>query len=65
MEQRISLVTLGVADLDRAREFYQALGWTPTGPTDSGRRPTHCVASTCSTAPARRQRFRVTDLSSL
>ena len=28
MEQRISLVTLGVADLDRARHFYEALGWT-------------------------------------
>jgi catechol 2,3-dioxygenase-like lactoylglutathione lyase family enzyme len=28
MEQRISLVTLGVADLDRARAFYEALGWS-------------------------------------
>ena len=27
MEQRISLVTLGVADLARARRFYEALGW--------------------------------------
>ena len=27
MEQRLSLVTLGVADLDRAREFYESLGW--------------------------------------
>ena len=27
MEQRLSLVTLGVADLDRARAFYEALGW--------------------------------------
>ncbi len=27
MEQRISLVTLGVADLSRARSFYEALGW--------------------------------------
>ena len=27
MEQRLSLVTLGVADLTRAREFYEALGW--------------------------------------
>lgn len=27
MEQRISLITLGVADLDRARAFYRALGW--------------------------------------
>jgi uncharacterized protein len=28
MEQRISLVTLGVADLGRARRFYEALGWS-------------------------------------
>ena len=28
MEQRLSLVTLGVADLGRARAFYEALGWT-------------------------------------
>jgi uncharacterized protein len=28
MEQRISLVTLGVTDLARARAFYEALGWT-------------------------------------
>jgi uncharacterized protein len=28
VEQRISLVTLGVADLARARAFYEALGWT-------------------------------------
>lgn len=27
MEQRISLVTLGVDDLDKARTFYEALGW--------------------------------------
>jgi uncharacterized protein len=27
MEQRISLVTLGVTDLPRARAFYEALGW--------------------------------------
>jgi predicted lactoylglutathione lyase len=27
MEQRISLVTLGVADLGRARSFYERLGW--------------------------------------
>jgi hypothetical protein len=27
MEQRISLVTLGVSDLPRAKAFYQALGW--------------------------------------
>jgi uncharacterized protein len=28
MEQRLSLVTLGVADLARARAFYEALGWS-------------------------------------
>ena len=27
MEQRISLVTLGVADVARARTFYERLGW--------------------------------------
>jgi uncharacterized protein len=27
MEQRISLVTLGVADIPRAKAFYEALGW--------------------------------------
>jgi hypothetical protein len=27
VEQRISLVTLGVADLTRARTFYERLGW--------------------------------------
>jgi catechol 2,3-dioxygenase-like lactoylglutathione lyase family enzyme len=27
MEQRISLVTLGVTDLARARAFYERLGW--------------------------------------
>jgi uncharacterized protein len=27
MEQRVSLITLGVRDLARARRFYEALGW--------------------------------------
>ena len=27
MEQRVSLVTLGVADLARSKRFYEALGW--------------------------------------
>ena len=27
MEQRLSVVTLGVADLERSRRFYEALGW--------------------------------------
>ncbi|MFJ4776126.1 VOC family protein [Streptomyces sp. NPDC088762] len=30
MEQRISLITLGVADLTRAKDFYAALGWRGT-----------------------------------
>lgn len=35
MEQRISLVTLGVDDLSRARDFYErGLGWTHTGDFD-------------------------------
>jgi uncharacterized protein len=28
MEQRLSLVTLGVSDLERARSFYEGLGWS-------------------------------------
>ena len=27
MEQRLSLITLGVADVSRARAFYEQLGW--------------------------------------
>jgi hypothetical protein len=27
MEQRVSLITLGVADVARARSFYEQLGW--------------------------------------
>ncbi len=35
MEQRVSVVTLGVEDLDRARAFYDALGWaSPSTPED-------------------------------
>ncbi len=29
MDQRVSLITLGVTDLSRARNFYQAMGWRP------------------------------------
>lgn len=29
MEQRLSVVTLGVRDLDRAVAFYRAMGWQP------------------------------------
>jgi predicted lactoylglutathione lyase len=35
MRQRVSLITLGVNDLVRARRFYEALGWTTgAGPDD-------------------------------
>jgi uncharacterized protein len=35
MEQRISLITLGTSDLDRAKKFYEALGWkTGAAPED-------------------------------
>jgi catechol 2,3-dioxygenase-like lactoylglutathione lyase family enzyme len=35
VEQRVSLVTLGVRDLARARAFYEALGWkTGAAPED-------------------------------
>jgi len=27
--QRVTLITLGVEDLDRSRAFYETLGWTP------------------------------------
>jgi catechol 2,3-dioxygenase-like lactoylglutathione lyase family enzyme len=34
MEQRLSLVTLGVGDLPRARRFYEALGWKTGAASD-------------------------------
>ncbi|WFE75427.1 VOC family protein [Roseinatronobacter sp. S2] len=33
--QRVTLITLGVDDLPRARAFYQALGWKPAEALDS------------------------------
>ncbi len=36
MEQRVSLVTLGVTDLDRARRFYEALGWRTDSDPEQG-----------------------------
>jgi catechol 2,3-dioxygenase-like lactoylglutathione lyase family enzyme len=33
VDQRLSLVTLGVADLDRAKAFYEALGWRGVSPS--------------------------------
>jgi catechol 2,3-dioxygenase-like lactoylglutathione lyase family enzyme len=34
MEPRITLVTLGYADFDRARDFYAALGWVGESPDE-------------------------------
>jgi catechol 2,3-dioxygenase-like lactoylglutathione lyase family enzyme len=34
MDQRVSLITLGVADLPRARAFYEALGWRSETPPE-------------------------------
>jgi uncharacterized protein len=34
VEQRLSLITLGVSDLGRARSFYEALGWTTSAKPD-------------------------------
>jgi predicted lactoylglutathione lyase len=35
VKQRVNLITLGVADLERSRRFYEALGWkTNAGPDD-------------------------------
>ena len=31
MEPRLSLITLGVADVARSRRFYEALGWRASG----------------------------------
>lgn len=28
--QRVTMITLGVSDLDRSKAFYATLGWTPT-----------------------------------
>jgi len=35
MEPRVSLITIGVGDLERSRKFYEALGWrTDSKPED-------------------------------
>jgi predicted lactoylglutathione lyase len=34
VEQRVSLITLGVADLGRSRAFYEALGWVTNAAAD-------------------------------
>ncbi len=34
--QRLTMVTLGVADVSRATEFYEALGWRPSSASQDG-----------------------------
>ena len=34
MDQRLSLITLGVSDLGRSRSFYEALGWRSNAAPD-------------------------------
>jgi uncharacterized protein len=34
LKQRVNLITLGVADLGRARRFYETLGWQTNADTD-------------------------------
>ncbi len=36
MEPRVSLVTLGVRDLERSRRFYEALGWQSASKPEDG-----------------------------
>ncbi|WP_421708415.1 VOC family protein [Algihabitans sp.] len=42
MEPRISIVTLGVADLQRSSAFYEALGWQPAAKQFEGIRFFRC-----------------------
>src|SRR5450759_3235060 len=36
LQARLSVITLGVADVPRARSFYQALGWPLSGAPQDG-----------------------------
>ncbi|MDX6591894.1 MAG: uncharacterized protein QOJ13_1090 [Gaiellales bacterium] len=36
MEQRVSLITLGVSDLARSKQFYEALGWQTNSSGEEG-----------------------------
>jgi catechol 2,3-dioxygenase-like lactoylglutathione lyase family enzyme len=36
MEQRVSLITLGVSDLNRSTEFYERLGWRRSKSSSEG-----------------------------
>jgi uncharacterized protein len=39
VEQRLSLITLGVADVSRARAFYEAMGWRMDGGAEDDEDP--------------------------
>ena len=62
MDQRVSLITLGVADLDRSRRFYEALGWR-RGNDDEASSSSRFRArsSPCGRGPRWRPRARVAD----
>jgi hypothetical protein len=45
MEQRLSLITLGVGDVSRAQAFYEVLGWLLDGAWRS------CTRATAQTSP--------------
>jgi len=36
MQPRVSLITIGVADLERSRRFYEALGWQSDSKPEDG-----------------------------
>ncbi|GLY07148.1 hypothetical protein [Actinoplanes sp. NBRC 101535] len=41
----VSLVTLGVADVDASQRYYEALGWKPVRPATSRERPLRSAGS--------------------
>lgn len=51
MEQRVSIVTLGVADLQRSSAFYEALGWQPVARQFEGIRFFRCGCLTMALYP--------------
>ena len=53
MEPRLSLITLGVADVARARRFYEALGFKAGSGLAGERRPSSPLAASCWPCSAR------------
>ena len=59
MDQRLSIVTLGVADVARARAFYEAgLGWRVSGSSTAAGRPAAGRAHRNATTPIPRSGIR-------